>query len=116
MHWRHVQLQHVGGGRRTNVKRATAEIDSEVRRVEQADRRAEDLVQRIRRLLEVDQVRNRAQQVAQQLAVARVGRGADDNLTGPDVQSQQVEVQRRQDDRGQAVGVRREDEVALTRR
>ena len=89
------------------VERPAAEVDAQVRRVEQADRRAQHLVERVGGLLEVDQVRRGGQQVAQQLAVAGVGRHADDDLAGLHVQAQQVEVQRRQDDRGQAVGVRR---------
>ena len=106
LHRRDVQREHVGRGHRPDVERAAAEVDPQVGRVEQADGRAQHLVQGVGGLLQVDQVRRGGQQVAQQLAVAGVGRDADDDLAGLHAQAEQVDVERRQDDRGQAVGVR----------
>ena len=103
VHWGDVQREHVHRRGRPHVERAAAaEVDPQVGRVEQAHHRAEHLVEGVGGLLEVDQVRHR-RQVAQELAVAGLGRNADGDLAGPTRQAKQVDIDRGHDERGEAV-------------
>ena len=106
-----VSTSVVAAGRASNdpAPRLMPRLD----RVEQADRGAQDLVQGVGGLLQVDQVRGGRQQVAQELAVGGLGRDADDDLAGVDVQAEQVQVDGRQGDGGHAVGIRGDGEVAV---
>src|SRR5262249_53071179 len=83
----------VGRGRRpVGERRAAAEVDAEGGRVQQADGRAQHLVQRVAGVLQVDQVRHGRQQVAQQFAVALLGGDGDGDLVRLDLQAEQLRV------------------------